>query len=194
VVIFSAPGGTEFYFPPFRNPGRVLVLVLVTVIWSVFAYFLFHSNAPRVFGVVFAIADLFLIRGCVRLCFGSARICVGNGEIIASRRTLGFGSTNRFAISGIDEVVPVSRGNQGGSDTYSIRLRTKNGKRVTLADEIASRQEALWIVAQIASLAGLKVNTRMEIDAPLGAPARPPQPVFGTPRASSREAAPPQGR
>jgi hypothetical protein len=197
VVISSAQGGTEFYFPPFRNPARVLVLVGVTVIWSAFAYFLVRSNAPRVFGVVFVIADLFLIWGCIRLCFGSARICVGNGEVIAARRTLGIGSTKRFAISDIEAIVPVSAGNQAGgpkSGLYSIRLRTKNGKRVILADEIASRQEVRWIVAQITSLAGLEVSTRVEVDAPLGAPAQPPQPVFGSPRASSTRQAQSRGR
>jgi hypothetical protein len=185
VVISSAPGGAEFYFPPFRNPRRVLVLLLVTVVWSAFAYGLVHSNAPRVFAVVFVMADLFLIWGCIRLCFGSARICVGNGEIRSVTRTLGLGSAKRFAISEVETIAPVTRGSQAGGDVYSIRLRSKNGKRVTLVDEIASRQEARWIVAQIASLAGLKMNTGVEIDVPLGAPAQPPQPVFGSAGASS---------
>src|SRR5258708_27942758 len=33
-VVSMGSGGTEFYFPPFRNPGRALILLLVTVIWS----------------------------------------------------------------------------------------------------------------------------------------------------------------
>jgi hypothetical protein len=185
VVISSASGGTEFYFPPFRNPRRILILLLMTVIWSAFAYFLVYSNAPRVFALVFVIADLFLIWGCIRLCFGSARICVGNGEISSASRTLGIGSHKRFAISDIESIAPVTGGNQAGGDIYSIRLRTKTGKRVTLADEIAGRQEARWIVTQITSLAGLKVNQSVEIDAPLGVPAQPPQPVFGSSRVSS---------
>jgi hypothetical protein len=189
VVISSVPGGSEFYFPPFRNPGRALVLFVITLIWSAFAYFLIHSNAPRVFGVVFALANVFLIWGSLRLCFGSARICVGNGEITAARGTLGIGSTKRFAISDVESIVPATAGTQTGAlngTLYSIRLRTKSGKRVTLVDEIGSRQEARWIVAQIESLAGLQMNTRVEADAPLGAPAQPPQPVFGLPGRASR--------
>jgi hypothetical protein len=58
---------------------------------------------------------------------------------------------------------------------YAIRLRTKNGRRVTLADEISSRQEARWIVSQIETLAGLKIDTHVEIDAPYGPPPQPGQ-------------------
>jgi hypothetical protein len=194
VVISSAPGGTEFYFPPFRNPRRVLILVLVTIVWSAFTYSLYHFDGPLIFRVVFTIADVFLVWGCLRLCFGSARICVGNGEISCARRTLGVGSTKRFAISDIETIVPVTQGNQAGGDIYSLCVRLKNGKRLTLADEIASRQEARWIAVQIASLAGLKVNARVEFDARLGTPAQPPQPAFGSPSASNAQQTQSRGR
>ena len=34
VVVGMGSGGTEFYFPALRNPGRALMLLLVTIIWS----------------------------------------------------------------------------------------------------------------------------------------------------------------
>ena len=179
VIITPQSNGTEFYFPPFRNPGRTLFLLLFTAIWTGVVYFLFHSKAPWFFALVFALADVFLIFAALHVSVGSIRICVGNGEITRASRILGIGSTKRFPVSEIEAIVPVTGGQQSsssGSTVYSIRLRTKNGKRCTLADDIASRQEARWIVSQIESLAGLKINTKVEIDAPLGVPMQPPQP------------------
>ncbi len=152
VVISSQAGGTEFYFPAFRTPSRALFLLVFTAIWSGVVYFLFHSSAPWFFGLVFGFFDLLMILICFHVVLGTSRIRVGNGEIISTTRILGIGSAKRFAISEIDAIVPVTSGQQGGNggeSMYAIRLRTKNGRRITLADEIASRQEARWIVSQI---------------------------------------------
>ena len=179
VIITPQARGTEFYFPPFRNPGRVLFLFAFTSIWTSVVYFLFRSNAPWFFAVVFGLADVFLLYALLHLSLGSMRIRVGNGELTRTSRILGIGSTQRFPLSEIAAIVPATGGQQStsnGSAVYSIRLRTRDGKRVTLADEIASRQEARWIVAQLESLAGLSVNTKVEVDEPFGVPPQPPQP------------------
>jgi hypothetical protein len=110
---------------------------------------------------------------------GTARILVGNGEISSTTRILGIGSTKRFSVSEIDAILPVTSG-QGTSPMYAIRLRTKNGRRITLADEITSRQEARWIVSQVESLAGLKIDTHVEMDSPYGPPPQPGAPLFNS--------------
>ncbi len=183
VIISSQSGGTEFYFPAFRTPSRALFLILFTAIWSGVVYFLFHSKAPSFFGVIFGLMDVVLILALFHVVFGTARIRVGNGEIVCTTRILGIGSTKRFSISEIDAIVPVTSGQQGtnqGEAMYAIRLRTKNGRRVTLADEIASRQEARWIVSQIETLAGMKIDSHVEMDFPFGQPPQPGQPVFNS--------------
>jgi len=50
---------------------------------------------------------------------------------------------------------------------------------VTSGCEIASRQEARWVVSQIESLAGLKTDTRVRVDLPFAAVTQPP-PVEAT--------------
>ncbi len=167
VSISSQAGGTEFYFHAFRSPARALILAVFTAVWSGVVYFLFRSSAPWLFAVVFGSFDLLLILAVFHSVLGTARIRVGNGEIVSTKRTLGIGITKRFLVSEIDAIVPVTGGQQGtnqGSTIYAIRLRTKNGRRITLADEIDSRQEARWIVSQVETLAGLKIDTRVELD------------------------------
>jgi hypothetical protein len=179
-VIISPQGeGTEFYFPALRSPARTSMLLIFTAIWSGVIYILAHSNAPWFFPVFFGLMDLLLIVVLFHALFGTARICVGNGEIVSKKRVLGIGGTKRFSISQVDAIVPVTSGQQGGNrgnPEYAIRLLTKDGRRVTLADEITSRQEARWIVSQIESLAGLKIDTRVQVDSRFGPPPPPGQP------------------
>jgi hypothetical protein len=189
VIISSQDGGTEFYFPAFRTPSRAIFLLIFTAIWTGVVYFLFRSNAPWFFPLVFGFFDVLLILAMFHVVLGTSRIRVGNGELISTSRILGIGSTKRFSVSDIDAVVAVTSGQQGGTQgqsMYAIRLRTKNGRRITLADEIVSRQEARWIVSQIEILAGLKVDTHVEVDSPYGPPPQPGQPLFNSQSGSLR--------
>jgi hypothetical protein len=182
VIVSMHSSGTEFYFPPFRNPGRALGLLVFVLVWSGVVYFLFHSSAPRFFPVVFGLFDLLLIYGALHVTLGSSRIGVANGEIVSRTGILGLGATRRIPVSDVASIVPVVSMQQNSSSAnalYAIRLRTKNGRKLTLADEIDSRQEARWIVSQIETLAGLKVDTHVEVEAPLGVSAQPPQPLAG---------------
>jgi|HubBroStandDraft_4_1064222.scaffolds.fasta_scaffold14365_2 hypothetical protein len=189
VIISSQDGGTEFYFPAFRTPSRALFVLIFTAIWTAVVYFLLRSSAPRFFPVVFGFLDVLLIFALLHVVLGTSRIRVGNGELSWTTRVLGMGSTKRFSFSEIEAIVAVTGGQQGanqGQATYAIRLRTKDGRRFTLADEIASRQEARWIVSQIETLASLEIDTRVELDAAYGLPPQPGQPLFKSSRPASR--------
>jgi HEAT repeat protein len=184
-IISAQDGGTEFYFPAFRTPSRTLFLLIFTVIWTGVVYFLFHSKAPWFFPIIFGLMDIFVILGLFHVAMGTARIRVGNGAIVSTTRVLGVGSTKQFLFSEVDAIVAVTSGQQGGTQgnsMYAIRLRTKNGRRVTLADEISSRQEARWIVSQIETLASLKIDTHVEMDSAYGPPPQPGQPLFSSSR------------
>jgi hypothetical protein len=183
VIISSQDGGTEFYFPAFRTPSRAIFLLIFTAIWTGVVYFLFRSSAPWFFPVVFGFFDVLLILAMFHVVLGTSRIRVDHGELRSTTRMLGIGSMKRFPVSEIEAIVAVTSGQQGGTNgqsMYAIRLRTKNGRRVTLADEIASRQEARWIVSQIEALVGLKIDTHIEVDSPYGAPPQPGQPLFNS--------------
>jgi len=185
VIISSQEGGTEFYFPAFRTPSRAIFLLIFTAIWTGVVYFLFHSKAPWFFPIIFGLMDIFVILGLFHVAMGTARVRVGNGAIVSTTRVLGVGSTKQFLFSEVDAIVAVTSGQQSGTQgnsMYAIRLRTKNGRRVTLADEISSRQEARWIVSQIETLAGLKIDTHVEMDSAYGPPPQPGQLVFSNSR------------
>lgn len=175
VVSAAMSGATEFYFPPFRNPGRILGLVFFTAVWSGAVYFLGHSKAPWFFAVVFGFFDLLLIYALIQSMVGSFRIEAGNGKIVFRRALLGVGASREIPFSDIAQISAVTTSaGQGTSPSYSIRLQTKDGRTLTLADAIDNRQEARWIVAQLEKFAGLKLDTHIAVDA-FGAYGPPPQ-------------------
>jgi HEAT repeats len=178
VIVSMHDGGTEFYFPAFRTPGRALLLLLVSIIFTGAVYALMHSRVPFFFAAIFTLADLFVIFGFFHVAFGSVRVFVGNGEIVSRGGVLGIGSPRRTPFSEVSSLVAVASLQQGGNSdnaVHSIRMLTKNGKKCTLADEISSRQEARWIVSQIETLVGLKLDTHVEVDLPLGVQSQPVQ-------------------
>ena len=79
--------------------------------------------------------------------------------------------SNRFCSTALTGIQQAS---SSGSTQYSVRLKTKAGQNYTLIDEIESREEARWIVAQIEKRAGLRLNTQVEMNNSIYGP--PPQP------------------
>jgi len=178
VVVSMHDGGTEFYFPPLRTPARALLLFVVSAAFTGAVYALLHNRVPLLFTAMFALGDLLVLFGFLHVAFGSARIFGGNGEIQSRGGVLGFGALRRTPFAEIASILPVAGPSQGsGSDNsvYSIQLRTKSGKKFTLADEISSRLEARWIVSQLETVARLKLDTHVEVNLPLGVRAQPAQ-------------------
>jgi len=176
VVSAGMNGGTEFYFPAFRNPARTLVLIAVTALWTSIVYYLGHSKAPWFFAPVFGLFDLVLFYAVVQATMGSFRIEVGNAKLISRRAVLGIGSAREIPFSNIAEIVAVAPSvGQGTRPFYSLRLLTKEGKKLTLADAIDNRQEARWVVAQLEKFVGLKLDTHVAFDAGIGSYGPPPQ-------------------
>jgi len=179
VVVTMHDGGTEFYFPPLRTPSRALLLLVVSLVFTGAVYALLHNRVPLLFTAVFALGDLLVIFGFSHVAFGSARIFAGNGEIQSRSGLLGFGALRRIPFSEVASILPVASLPQGGSSDnsiYAIRMVTESGQKFTLADEISSRQEARWIVSQLETLAGLKLDTHVQVNLPLGLQAQPAQP------------------
>src|SRR5438046_10711360 len=88
----------------------------------------------------------------------------------------GLGRTRRIQVSNVASIVLVAsmqQGSSSGNHLCAIRVRLKDGRKFTLADEIDSRQEARWVVSQIETLSGLKLDTHVEVDLPLGVPVTP---------------------
>jgi hypothetical protein len=174
VVRPGANGGTEYYFPPFRNPALTGIVTLVTAGWTALVYFLAHSTAPIFFTIVFGLFDLLPIYALIKSLLESFSIEVGNGKLVFRRAWAGVGTAIEVPYSDVTQVLAATAG-QSTPPSYSLRLQTKSGQKITLADSIGDRLEARWIAAQIEKLAGLKLDTRVQVDMGLAGYGPPPQ-------------------
>ena len=176
MVSAGVNGGTEFYFPAFRNPSRVLVLVLFTSVWTAIVYVLFHSQAPWFFAPIFGFFDLFLIYALIGATMGSCRIHVGNGRIVFRQAVLGIGGAREITFPDIARILAVTVAQQKGTRaSYSVCLYTKDGRKLKVADATDNRQEARWVAAELEKLAGLKLDTHVAVDSGFGIYGPPPQ-------------------
>jgi hypothetical protein len=165
-VSTTADGATEFYFPGFRNRGRTLILLLVTIGWTGMVYALAHTDAPRFLPAAFGLSDLFLVYGCLQSLFGTARLIVGKGRLISERSTIFNRAAREIPFPDLESIQAAAAVEQssGSHTSYKICLKTRSGSKLTLADGITDREEACWIVAQIEKLAGLKLDTSVVLD------------------------------
>ena len=183
VVGVGANGGTEYSFPPLRSPARVGIATLITAGWTFLVYFLAHSQAPVFFAIVFGLFDLFLIYLLTKSLVESFRIEAGNGKLVFRHAWLGIGTTVEIPYSDIAQILAATIG-QSTPPSYSVRLQTKSGQKIILADLIEDRQEARWIAAQLEKLVGLKLDTHVQVDMGLGTYGPPPQRGMVLPQAS----------
>jgi hypothetical protein len=169
VVSAGMDGSTEFYFPAFRNPFQILILIFFTAVWTAIVYFLAHSKAPLFFTVVFGLFEILLIYGLICATLVSFRIQAGDGRIVLRRALFGIGGAREFRFSDITQILAATKAQQPGTPaSYSLRLQMRNGEKATLVDMIDNRQEARWVAAQLEKLAGLKLDTHVAVDTVLG--------------------------
>jgi hypothetical protein len=183
VVGAGANGGTEYYFPPLRNPVRIGIVTLITAGWTFLVYFLAHSQAPIFFTIVFGLFELLPVYVLIKSLVESFRIEAGNGKLVFCRAWVGIGPTVEIPYSDIAQILAATTG-QSSPPSYSLRLQTKSGQKITLANLIDDRQEARWAAAQLEKLVGLKLDTHVQVDVGLGSYGPPPQRGMALPQGS----------
>ena len=176
VVVTESPDGLQFHFPAGRNVARTVLVVSLAVALSALFLEMLHiqPEPPKFAFAVVGLLDFFLILAVIRSALSATRIVAGNGAISWRRSVLGIGKSQQMQISDVDAILASTSLQQGSSTLYSVILKSKSGKKITLVDDIESRQEARWIVWQIEKRAGLRLNTQVEINNSIYGP--PPQP------------------
>ena len=179
VIVKDLPDGLEFYFRAGRNPARAaLVVGLAAGCTGLFYAMLQMQRRPPMFAlIIVGLLAFILVMASVHSVLTSSRIVVGNGIVFWKHSILAIGQARQVQVSEVESVLPVTsiqQASSSGGTVYSLRLQTKTGKHYTLIDDIESRQEARWIVSQIEKRAGLRLNSRVQIDNGFYGP--PPQP------------------
>jgi hypothetical protein len=153
----AAEGGTEIYFPAFRNPREALVIAAVFAIWTAFFLVMLRVHAPLIFPVMWAAFDLILFIWLVALWIGTTRAVVSAGKITVSKGLLGIPLTTCQVSADQITDVRASAGSTAGSTGYSlIKIYCNGGKTLQFGDGIRSSSEAQSLADHITELLGIR--------------------------------------
>ena len=185
-VIFREDlAGISFYFPPLRNHGQALSVVVVAIIWSSVVYFLWtHAGAPWLFRILFSLFEILVGYMFLTVVFGSALIRVREGMLQVRSAILGFGSLQQIPFAEVGSISPLSQGqaNRSGDILYGISIKKSDGREIKIAASSLTQVEARWIVGSMERAMGRKQDTRVEFQSIYGSP---PQSSAGFAGASS---------
>ena len=133
---------------------------------------LYMRKGPLFFTIAFGATDGLLLLGLLHTLLSSVRIRVSGAALSLEKSFLGIPRTQSIPRSEIASVLPVSdpRQNTGRNFYYSLRLTTRDGRKITLVNSIASLHEAGWLVSQLETSLGLKQDTCVEVKDVYGSP------------------------
>jgi HEAT repeats len=173
VVFREDTEGTSFYFPPLRNHGQALGVVVFATIWSAVVYFLWtHEGAPWLFRIGFSLCEILVGYMLLSVVFGSALIRVREGMLQVRRTILGLGALQQIPFSEITSISPLSQGqaNTSGEVLYGISINRSDGREIKIAASSLTQVEARWIVSSIERAMGRKQDTHVEFRSMYGPP------------------------
>jgi hypothetical protein len=160
VVRPGSDGGTEFYFPAARNKGFAMGTLLFSVIWGGAIAGMIYLRAPFLFPVVFGLFELLMVYITLDLLVGTSTVVLSEGVVRVRSGWLGSGTVQEipFAqITSIQTAITAQQGGATGTPYYDIQLVTTGGKKVTLGKTVRDKQEADWLVTEMARLALAKL-------------------------------------
>ncbi len=173
-VVYSDDGqGPSFYFPPLRNHGQALGVVLFATVWSAVVYFLWtHQDVPWIFRIVFSLFEVIVGYMLLNVVFGSALIRVRQGMLQVRSAILGFGSLQQIPFSDVASISLLGQGqvNTSGEVLYGISIRKGDGRELKIAANSLTQVEARWIVSTLERFIGREQDTRVEFQSMYGAP------------------------
>jgi hypothetical protein len=173
-VVYADDGqGPSFYFPPLRNHGQALGVVLFATIWSAVVYFLWtHQGVPWIFRIVFSLFEVLVGYILLNVVFGSALIRVREGMLQVRSAILGLGSLQQIFFSDVASISLLGQGqvNTSGEILYGISIRKGDGRELKIAASSLTHVEARWIVSTLERAMGREQDTRVEFQSMYGAP------------------------
>ena len=173
-VVYHDDGqGPSFYFPPLRNHGQALGIVLFATIWSAVVYFLWtHQGVPWIFRIVFSLFEVLVGYILLNVVFGSALIRVREGMLQVRSAILGLGSLQQIPFSDVASISLLGQGqvNTSGEVLYGISIRKGDGRELKIAANSLTHVEARWIVSTLERAMGREQDTRVEFQSMYGAP------------------------
>ena len=154
IRVGSIPGGREFYFPAARNPGNAGVMTLIMLILGGVAWGTLKFHAPVLFPIIAGLLAVLMAIGCFNMWLRSSRVTINATRVSAVTRWLVFRRSREFATRDLVRVETKPGLVSGQTVFYDLQLVAKAGKRITVANTIASQPEADWLAREMTQALG----------------------------------------
>ncbi|MGB5878627.1 MAG: DUF3592 domain-containing protein [Thermoanaerobaculia bacterium] len=149
---FLPTGGYALIFPAARHKGAALGLTAFFALWTAITFFLFVSDAPLLFPIVFALFDLLMLWAVLDIWLDQRRVEVRPDRLLLSGGILGQGKTNHIPRTQITAIRPI-RGMQAGNKLYyRIEVTTQDGKKHLAASKLGGLTLARQVVEEMQGL------------------------------------------
>jgi FtsH-binding integral membrane protein len=146
-----ADGGREFIFPAARNPGFATGASVFCLIWTGIVALLVWKHAPFLFPLVFGVMDLLMAAFVFDLWFRRSRVVVGSESVTIQKAWLAFKKEQRFQAGEIKDITSEIGATAGHAAYHDLKIRTRAGRQITAASNLASKPEADWLVRQMSA-------------------------------------------
>ncbi|MDY7093636.1 MAG: DUF3592 domain-containing protein [Acidobacteriota bacterium] len=148
--------GRRFRFGMARNPGVAIGATIFWLIWSGVTFFLYRSDAPWGFPLVFGIFALLLLWWVLELWLRSYTVHAESGWLQLTKSLLGIRSGWRMPVAEIDRF-EIRRGMKSGQrQYYNLYVRSTADEEHVVASQIPGRKEAQAVVDELEELLGLE--------------------------------------
>jgi hypothetical protein len=146
---FLPTGGYALLFPAARHKGAALGLTAFFALWTAITFFLFVSDAPLLFPIVFGLFDLLMLWAVLDIWFDQRHIEVKPDRLLLSGGIFGRGKTREILRSHITAIRPI-RGMQAGDKLYyRIEVTTQDGKKHLAASKLGGLTLARQVVEEM---------------------------------------------
>lgn len=153
IEVDSTPGsdGTLIHLKKARNMGLALLVGLVTTVWWAMTATLFVREAPIYFSVLCAVGGVMALYGSLVLLTFETKITVRRGKIAVRRGPFGQGPLREYNTVNADRLQIETGSRSGRAYLHNITLKERAGDRFLIADQIADKRIAEWLILKIQS-------------------------------------------
>jgi hypothetical protein len=148
-------GGMKLHFSAARNKSAAASITVFAAIWTGVCGFLWQSDAPLLFPIVFSAFDLLFFCMMVVAWAGAAEIDADAAGIRSRRTLFGVGGTKHFDRSEIAAVRERIGMQIGTRVYYGLQIQTPSGKTHGLGRDISDKREAEGLAAALERAVGV---------------------------------------
>ncbi|HTV40260.1 MAG TPA: hypothetical protein VMF08_06780 [Candidatus Sulfotelmatobacter sp.] len=154
IRVVDMPESKEFIFPGGRAPGFASGATVFCLIWTAVVALLIAYRAPIPLPLVFGAMDLLMLYFVFDLWFRRSRVVVSTGTVNIETALPGYKKETSVKIGDLAGIFAEIGATVGHTVYYDLKLRTRDGKELTLAKTLNHKPEADWLARQMTAATG----------------------------------------